>query len=417
MRTARTLPPAAAPIPWGNILRAFLSGFSSSRKPVAIFRNELKSYFSVKHCNLVSSGKAALTLILRTLHEISPERDEVLIPAFTCFSVPAAIMNAGLKIKLCDLDLKTLDFDKKKLREAALSEESRGKLLCVIPTHLFGIPADVEYCRETFGGNVAVIEDAAQAMATEWHGKKLGTLGDVGFFSLGRGKPLSTIEGGIIVTNRDDIGKALELKISSLPDYAAPEKVKLLAASFITTLFQYPSLFWFPRSLPFLRLGETIYQSDFKICKLSPIHAELANNWQSRLQSSRRTRQNNVRHFLNLEQNKFESKFSSCFNKEQSLIRLPALVNSKIIRDTITASAHKRGLGIMPSYPAPVNEIQELADAFFGEEYPIAKILSEQLLTIPTHEYIEDDDYKKICSFLSEEKLKYLAYCYLHVRN
>ena len=111
MSIKRTLPPAAVPIPWSNILFACFYILRERPDHIKHFVNELKSHFEVNYCYLISSGKAALTLILQTLHELSPERNEVLIPAFTCFSVPAAIKNAGLKIRLCDVDIQTLDFD------------------------------------------------------------------------------------------------------------------------------------------------------------------------------------------------------------------------------------------------------------------------------------------------------------------
>ena len=176
MRIGRTLPPAASPIPWDNILRAGLTCFSKSTLPIEQFENNLKSYFGAKHCFLLSSGKAALTIILKALHEIYPNKDEVLIPAFTCYSVPAAIKRAGLKIKLCDLDINTLDFNRKDLQKIADEDKHNKKLLCVIPTHLFGIPSDVKCCRSMFDHDVTIIEDVAQAMGTEHQGKKLGTL-------------------------------------------------------------------------------------------------------------------------------------------------------------------------------------------------------------------------------------------------
>ena len=65
---------------------------------------EIARYFNAEHCYLVSSGKAALYLILMALKTLHPERQEVIMPAFCCYSVPSAIKRAGLKIRLCDID-------------------------------------------------------------------------------------------------------------------------------------------------------------------------------------------------------------------------------------------------------------------------------------------------------------------------
>ena len=110
MHIGRTLPPAASPIYPRDILSGIKRGFSG-KKELNRFESELKEYFGVKHCFLVSSGKAALTLILQALKDMHPERNEVLIPAFTCYSVPSAIVRAGLKVRLCDIKPDTIDFD------------------------------------------------------------------------------------------------------------------------------------------------------------------------------------------------------------------------------------------------------------------------------------------------------------------
>ena len=76
------------------------------------------------------------------------------------------------------------------------------------PTHLFGIPSDVDRTRRICEEKgIFLVEDAAQAMGVEHGGRKLGTLGDVGFFSLGRGKNISCGSGGIILTSSADIAE------------------------------------------------------------------------------------------------------------------------------------------------------------------------------------------------------------------
>ena len=116
MHIGRTLPPAASPIYPRDIISG-LKGLLCRQQELERFRSELKEYFGVKHCFLVSSGKAAFTLILQALRDIHPDRDEVLIPAFTCYSVPSSIVRAGLKIKLCDIDTETLDFNFNQMKE------------------------------------------------------------------------------------------------------------------------------------------------------------------------------------------------------------------------------------------------------------------------------------------------------------
>ena len=110
MKIQRTLPPAAALIGINSLLHG-LMGCVLGKKYLKRFEDELRTYFGVKHIFLLSSGKASLTIILKALKSLAPEKDQVLIPAYTCFSVPSAIVNAGLKVSLCDINSLTFDFD------------------------------------------------------------------------------------------------------------------------------------------------------------------------------------------------------------------------------------------------------------------------------------------------------------------
>ena len=101
-------------------------------------------------------------------------------------------MKAGLKVRLCDINLETLDYDANLLGDAVTA-----KTLCVVTGNLFGIPSDIENVKSVCGRHrVFVVEDAAQALGGEKNGKEVGTAGDVGFFSFGRGKNITCGSGG-----------------------------------------------------------------------------------------------------------------------------------------------------------------------------------------------------------------------------
>ncbi|HKU51432.1 MAG TPA: DegT/DnrJ/EryC1/StrS family aminotransferase, partial [Nitrospira sp.] len=127
MKIQRTLPPTAAPLSVLNLVRA-LPGVWGGKKCRDRLSRELKEEFSAHGVFLVSSGKAALTVILKALAAGNTRR-QVVIPAYTCFSVPSAILKAGLEVVLCDVDPDTLDFNFQEF-ESLLNE----KVLCVLPT-------------------------------------------------------------------------------------------------------------------------------------------------------------------------------------------------------------------------------------------------------------------------------------------
>src|SRR2546427_8225151 len=134
MRVRRTLPPAAALLKPSDLLHGLAGAFHGSRYSRRL-EAQLREYFGAKHVFLVSSGRAALTLILLALRRMS-DRSEVLLPAYTCFSVPAAVERAGLSVKLADVDLETFNFD-----DGSLTKSIGAQTLCVVSHHLFGIPS------------------------------------------------------------------------------------------------------------------------------------------------------------------------------------------------------------------------------------------------------------------------------------
>jgi perosamine synthetase len=405
MRIGRTLPPAASRIGWNNFAHGLMS-LLRGEGAIEQFSSELTAYFKIKHCFLVSSGKAAFTLILRALKEKYPDRTEVIIPAYTCYSVPSAIVRAGLQIKPCDLAQDSLDFNFELLEPMLASK----KLLAVLPTHLFGLPADVERLKRIVKDPVVmVIEDAAQAMGTEWRGKKLGTLGDVGFFSLGRGKAFSTVEGGIIITDDDDLAGNIHKQIKKLDRYNQLELFTMVMYAVALNIFLHPYLFWIPKGMSFLRLGETIYDPDFPIKRMTAFQAGLAKSWNGRLCEFRRVRQDNSKGWLSILDRSFCPFISDKARDFPELTRLPVLLSNFMERKRLLEKTDAQGFGVALAYPNAVNSIPECAEQFNGKDFPVAKGIAERLITLPVHQYLghQDRNLIKEC----------LTYCAKNFRN
>lgn len=392
MRIGRTLPPAASPLYLTDIVSG-IAGLFEGEGIVARFEAELKSFFKVSHCFTVSSGKAALALILQSLHEIHPERDEVLIPAYTCYSVPAAIIRAGLRIRLCDMSPGSLDFDFDRVE----GELENPRLLCVIPTHLFGIPADVERVRSLIRQrDIFVLEDAAQAMGGAWNGKRIGTLGDAGFFSLGRGKTFSTVEGGIILTDNDLIGHRLEKRLATINGYGFFDILRLVLNAVALSVLIYPGIYWLPKSLPFLKLGETHFNPSFPIRKLSSFQAGMAKNWKSTLNTLMSARSVPADNIVEYGIKPLGSRRGTVPN----LIRFPLLVADTETKRKLLQQSEKMGLGISGGYPDSIDGIDELWSLLDGNSFPVAKNIAERIVTLPVHPYVSGDDIKNILKLL-----------------
>jgi dTDP-4-amino-4,6-dideoxygalactose transaminase len=381
MRIGRTLPPAAAPLGWGDLWHGAAAMVSPERSLSAL-EAEIRREFGVRHVFLVSSGTAALSLALLSLRSLSP-RTEVLIPAYTCFSVPAAVRKAGLRPVLCDIEPTTFDFDQAPL-ETALGADT----LCVVAHHLFGVPSDVERIRALCQARgIFVVEDAAQAMGVESKGAKLGTLGDIGIFSLGRGKNITCGSGGVIVTNSDRIAEAVGRQCRRLDASPLAVVLKDLAQLVFMAIFIRPWLYWIPAALPFLRLGQTIFPKDVPLRRLSGMKAGLLHDWRSRLARSNRVRSETAGYFTRrLALGPGQAPAAHPY------LRLPVFAANAEERTRILARSQARGLGLSVAYPTPIHEIPEISAAFDGASFPSARRVAERLLTLPTHEWLSEKD-------------------------
>ena len=392
MKIRRTIPPAAAPLKPSDIIHG-LMGLLSPRKCRNKMERELRDYFQVKHVFLVSSGKAALTIILQALRSLSPSKKQVLIPAYTCFSVPSAVVKSGMDVALCDMDIDTYDYNYE-LLDGAVNPDT----LCVVSGNLFSIPSDTERIVDICKGKGAyVVEDAAQAMGCRYKDRLVGTVADVGFYSLGRGKNITCGSGGIIVTNSEVIAAAIDTLYNQMVEPRLLENVREFLQTILLALFIRPSLYWFPAGLPFLKLGETFFYRDFPVKRLSGMKAGMLWNWRRKLEEYNQKRRENAEYYCGA----LQSESRSGMIAPAASLRLPVMAISRSVRDTIIARSSKQGLGISRMYPTPINMVEEIKSNFLGKEYPAARELSERLFTVPTHPLLSRKERKKICELLS----------------
>lgn len=385
MRIHRTIPPAAAPIGARALIHGLVGMLAGDAYRDRV-RDELALHFGVRHVFLVSSGKAALALILGALRNLGGDRNEVLIPAYTCFSVPSAVVKMGLKLAACDIDAQTFDLD-----HAQLDRSIGPGTLCVVAGHLFGMPsnmAKVRACCEKAG--CFLVEDAAQAMGGSCNGRYLGTLGDVGFFSLGRGKNLSCGGGGVIVTNSDAIAERIASEYERLAAPGLFEMVVSYVEIVLLELFVRPSLYWFPAGLRFLRLGETFFYPDFPIKKLSGVQAAVLTGWRSRLESSNEARKRNGKGLIDA--------LKLDRPRDTAYLRLPVLAEDREMGEGLLARSREMGLGLSAMYPTEVSEIAEVKEQFAGVAFPVARDVASRLIALPTHPLLTKDHLDRIAN-------------------
>ncbi len=198
----------AIPVCWpdlgGNelayIQECLKSGWISSQGAyVNLFEKRFSDYCGVAHAVSVTNGTHALHLALAAL-DIGPG-DEVIVPTFTMIATANAVRYCGAKPVFVDARMDTWNIDETKIEEAITS-----KTRAIIVVHIYGHPCEMDTIHAIATKyKLAVIEDAAEAHGSMYKGKKVGSLGDIGCFSLYSNKMISTGEGGIVTTNNPQL--------------------------------------------------------------------------------------------------------------------------------------------------------------------------------------------------------------------
>lgn len=151
---------------------------------------------------LVSTGRAAMTLAFAAMKRAAgdPRRVEIVLPGYTCYSVPAAVERAGLVPRICDVDPVTLTPDLDSLAGVDFS-----RVLAVVSANLYGLPNDLEATESLARHHgIFMLDDAAQALGARYRGRPAGNFGDVGLYSFDKGKNITTLQGGALVADSEN---------------------------------------------------------------------------------------------------------------------------------------------------------------------------------------------------------------------
>jgi dTDP-4-amino-4,6-dideoxygalactose transaminase len=353
---------------------------------------ELQQRLSIRSCHVVSTGRAGLALLLRALQRNDDRRrDEVVIPSYTCYSVAASVLKAGLKVRLGDVDPATLDFDYERLRQRDLR-----RVLAVIATNLFGLPNDlptlVSIARER---GMFVVDDAAQALGARVGNRWCGTWGDAGLYSFDKGKNLSAIDGGAVVSDSPRISDAIAKEFDALPAPAPSEALYALAKLAAYVALLPPRLYWIPNGIPALGLGETVYTTEYPMTRLPSFLAALAVTMLPRLDTYTARRRANAQRLLQgLQETPGLQLIRPVAGAEPVYVRLPVLVRDRRARDAAVASLARTGIGATGSYPRSIADIPELATHIRGEQRDATggRTVASRIMTLPTHPYVTEQD-------------------------
>lgn len=163
------------------------------------FEQKFAAFHQAKHGIAVTNGTAALEVALAALG-IGPG-DEVIVPDFTFVASASAVLFTGALPVLLDVTADTYCLDPD-LVEAAITERTKA----IIAVHMGGHPADLDRLLDIARRHkLFLVEDSAHAHGSEWKGHKIGSIGDMGTFSFQASKLMTAGEGGMVITNDDDL--------------------------------------------------------------------------------------------------------------------------------------------------------------------------------------------------------------------
>jgi CDP-6-deoxy-D-xylo-4-hexulose-3-dehydrase len=187
--------------------RVIASGNFTMGNEVRYFEENFAAYTGSKYCVMVNSGSSANLLIVAALRfsqnpkfQIGPS-DEVIVPAVSWSTTYYPLQQYGLKIKFVDIDIQTLNYDLKML-EQAVNDKTR----MIMAVNLLGNPNDFQKINKIISDkNILLIEDNCESLGAEYQGKQAGTFGLMGSYSSFFSHHISTMEGGMIVTNEEEL--------------------------------------------------------------------------------------------------------------------------------------------------------------------------------------------------------------------
>ena len=360
------LPPAESKLS----LRTIAAGYLPARNS---FAGGLSAYLGVECCVLADSARTLLYLLFSHLKDLAGKgRTDVLMPGYTCYSVPAAAVKAGLRVTLYDMDPATFqpDFDdvKKKISE---------KTLAVVGQHLLGVRSAIgQLTRISQASGAYCIEDSAQLLDASAIGKQ-EIQADFTIFSFGRGKPLPLGGGGAMTASGPSGLSAVSERIKNCPRNGSA-KFMPIAVRF----FSQPRFYWIMEKLP-LGLGRTIYDPSFPVADIPRLYHNAGAAGLREIESL-----NDHRRLIGgIYERHLSGQTGRLPVKNQSpCVRYPILVKSN---DQVGPLSM---YGVRKLYPLSLCDLPALQEKLAGPPEPTrgAREIAGRLITLPTHRYVNE---------------------------
>jgi perosamine synthetase len=353
--------PIARPIlgeeEFAAVKEVLASGKLAQGPKVKAFEEAFARDVGRKHGIAVANGTAALHVALLA-HNIK-QGDEVLIPPLTFFATASTVLLCGGKPVFVDVDRASYNMDAKKAAAAI-----RRNIAAVMPVHLYGQTAEMDPILEAAkAAGVPIIEDAAQAHGAEYHGRKAGNLGDTACFSFYPTKNITTGEGGMILTDNDEVA----------------EKARLLRDQGQTSKYQHA-------------LVGYNYRMTEIAAALGLVQLKKLEGWVKQRRANARALTKGLVGIEGLvppsEGNWMVHAFYQYVVRREDSFSLS--------RDEIVRRLTDDGIGCRPSYPMPLYKQKPLQDLRIRARCPVAEDAIPRLFELPVHPSVSPTDIDRV---------------------
>jgi dTDP-4-amino-4,6-dideoxygalactose transaminase len=404
-------------IPRGTIIltdrqaAAAFAGLFASREGggalVAAFEREFAAHVGARHAIAVSSGKAALALILKALR--LSDGDSVVLPAWDVPEVFSLVRGMGLEPRLADIDPATLD-----VSPSAAARAVGGRTRVLVATHLYGNPADLDALHElATSRGLVLVEDCAQALGARYRGRPVGTLGRAALFSFGLMKSLNTLKGGMVVTDDDEVAAGVRAGLvgrraagaaTVLADLAKSLAVKAATARLPFALATLPAIRVAEALLPGLAAGVArMRPADYESGRLDaasvtgamhPAQAACGREGLSRLDAHAAIRRRNARRLAAALEGAPEVTLPAATpGAEPAWTHLVIRVAD---RDLLAARLRRSGVDTTPGYLCAGHLLPGMGGR--PGDFPVAEALARQNLYLPVGPDLDGTDMDHIAA-------------------
>lgn len=342
----------------------------------AIVEERLRERYNAVDVLLTDTGTSALIIALKTL---LPRGATVALPGYACFDLTSAAVGADVRVRLYDLNPRTLSPD----LDSVSSAIKRG-VDAIVVAHLYGYPADVAAVQDLAAAEgVLVIEDAAQAAGGKYLSAPLGSLGEASILSFGRGKGTTAGSGGALILGTSALASRADGAREELS--AASRGGTVVAKLFAQKALTHPSLYRLPSSIPGLRLGEMVYHQPHRPARMTAAGCAVLRHALELDAQELEHRRKNARELLRrMRGQRGLTPVHSIAGGEPGYLRLALL-------DATGTRSPNKALGALRGYPLTLEEHEELRPhLLFGEKAGKGcEVLRDRLFVTPTHSRLD----------------------------